>query len=73
MSDPGLHIWTVYDHPKDYPDSYVAREFVGLTPTSNSLISHDLEMLRTVLLVDMQLTCLTRDLHDDPKIIEVWL
>jgi hypothetical protein len=74
MSDAQqLSIWTVYDHPRDYPHCYVARQFRGEQPTNSILISADLEVLREVLLVDMGLTRLERDVSDDPVILETWL
>ena len=65
-----LSIWAVYDHPKDYPYSYIAREFRNEKPTENIIICQDLEQLRHMLLVDMRLTCLA---SDDPCIVETWL
>jgi len=70
-------MWTVYDHPKDYPDKYVARRFdVGRdgTKMSNSIIiAGDLEVLRTILAIEMQLTCLPRSKDDDAVILETWV
>ena len=71
-------MWTVYDHPKDFPNCFVAREFRvapgGKTEiTPNVIVSPSLEILRHMLLVDMHLTCLTRNEEDDPVIIETWL
>jgi hypothetical protein len=68
-----LPIWTVYDHPRDYPHCYVARQFIGEKPTSSIIVSADLEMLREMLLVQMGLTRLERDERDDPVILETWL
>ena len=75
MSD-GLNIWTIYDHPKDYPDHYVTRLSIvtagGPDVTSVVLYSDDLEELRDVMR-QQGLTCLARFDEDDPKIVEVWL
>jgi len=79
MSDENriLRIWTVYDHPLDYPDKYVARLFEtdanGSRPTESIIIADDLDMLRNTLCFEMHLTCLTRNPEDDAKIVEVWL
>jgi hypothetical protein len=70
-----LHIWTVYDHPRDYPDSYVARLTLvgaGVTQPSNVMFTADtLEELRSLLPPGM--TYFPRDEQDDPVILEVWI
>jgi hypothetical protein len=72
-----LAIWTVYGHPTDYPDKYVARLFdvsdQGATPTENIIIAPDLETLQDTLEFELGLVKLTRTLGDDPKIVETWL
>jgi hypothetical protein len=69
-------MWTVYDHPKDFPHSFVARRFEVAKavswPTDDILVSGDLDMLRDELAA-RGLTPITRDPDDDPKIVEVWL
>ena len=67
-----METWTIYDHPRDIPHCFVARKFVGLTPTSDVIIHTELGFIRG-LLQRMGLVCLTRSLGDDPKIIETWL
>lgn len=77
MPQDTLAMWTVYDHPTDYPDKFVARRFDidanGAQPSSSIIIAADLETLRHILIVDMGLSCLTRSPDDDPKIVETWL
>jgi hypothetical protein len=68
----GLTIWTVYDHPKDFPNTFVARRWAGVTPTQDVIISPDLEDLRRLLAFE-GLTCLARADGDDPTIVETWL
>jgi len=72
-----LAMWTVYDHPTDYPDKYVARRFDvgrdGPVPSESIIIMDDLGRLRDMLAFEMHLTCLTRSEGDDPKIVETWL
>jgi hypothetical protein len=72
-----LEMWTVYDHPTDYPNSFIARLFMvdadGAKPTSSIIIAPDLLTLRYVLAFEMRLTCLTHSPGDDPKIVETWL
>jgi len=73
-----MSVWTVYDHPTDFPNNYVARRFEiseggELKATDSIIISPDLETLRRVLLVETGLTCLARMEGDDPKIVETWI
>ena len=71
-----LRVWTVYDHPKDYPDRYVARLFevdgngphaTGIITTSETLedLQDELEALGLVRLMRLP--------EDDPVILETWL
>lgn len=68
--------WTIYDHPSDYPEHFVAREFLivpgGARPTPSVMVSTDLEWLRTTLLVDFGMVSLARSPEDDPTIVETW-
>ena len=72
-----LALWVVYDHPADYPASYVARRFdtdaKGSMPTESIIICPELEMLRMILAIDMGLTCLARAETDDRVIVETWV
>jgi hypothetical protein len=72
-----LAMWTVYKHPKDYPDKYVARRFDvdanGPRPSESIIITGTLAQLREVLQFELHLTCLSRDGGDDPVIVETWL
>lgn len=76
MSDV-LRMWTVYDHPKDFPDYFVARLYEvdgsGVRATESVIQAKNLDTLREMLLCDMHLTCLPRFANDDPAIVEVWL
>jgi len=70
-----LAMWTVYDHPIDYPDKFVARRFdvdAG-GPSASVIVMDDLDDLRDILAYDMQLTCLARSPEDEPQIVETWL
>ena len=71
-----LSIWTVYDHPSDHPDIFVARRWIvgegGHRPTMETIGSTDLERLRDELEA-RGLVCLPREPGDDPKIIENWI
>jgi hypothetical protein len=70
-----LHMWTVYDHPRDYPDKYVARRSeigaASVKMTNDMFVADTVDELRTLL--PPGLVCLSRDPNDDPCIVEVWL
>jgi hypothetical protein len=72
-----LAMWTVYDHPPDYPDKFIARRFEvdrdGPRVTPSIIIADDLDKLRHALCFEMGLTVLTRSPEDDPCIVETWL
>ena len=67
-----LSIWTIYDHPLDAPDFYVARRFEYDQPTADVLISKDIEALRDMMEA-RGLVKLMRHPSDDPVIMETWL
>lgn len=66
-----LSIWTVYAHPTDYPNSYVARRFVLLSPTEDVLVAPTLNELRAML--PPGLYRMPRNEFDDINIVEVWI
>ena len=73
MSEPeGLTIWAIYDHPSDFPDTWVARRFVNDKVTSDVLVSTDLDTLRRHF-ARLGLVRLDRNPADDPVIVETWL
>ena len=74
-----LPMWIVTDHPDDHPDHYVARrhewhggEIRQYLPTTMAIMHRDLETLRAEL-QSMGLTCIPRELGDDPVVVETWL
>lgn len=71
-----LSMWVVYDHPKDYPDWFVARKWnvgaEGEAPTDEVMRHNELDGLRETLDF-MGYTCLQREEGDDPCIVETWL
>lgn len=71
-----LSMWTVYDHPIDYPDYFVARRHEvtakGSAPTPEIMLAKGLAELRGALIA-RGLTVLRRDPDDDARIVEVWL
>lgn len=71
----GLPMWTVYDHPTDYPNEFVARKSIVTNVvymTDELLRQDDLEELRKDL-AGRGLICMQRSPEDDAKIVEVWL
>jgi hypothetical protein len=72
----GLRMWTVYRHPRDYPDKYVARLFEidadGPRVTGSIVIADGLERLQDEMM-QMGLVKLMRNAEDDPVIVETWL
>jgi len=66
-----IDIWTVYDHPSDWPHGFVARKFVLDQPTNEVFKASTLGQLRAML--PEGLTCLARSEQDDPVIVECWL
>lgn len=71
MSD-AVSIWTVYDHPTDYPEHYVARRFENDRATAEVMTSGNLSALRAEMIA-RGLACLARHPSDDAKIMETWL
>jgi hypothetical protein len=71
-----LSMWTIYDHPRDFPDSYVARRFEvteeGSFPTTDTIVGHELESLRLTM-IEAGLVTIGRDESDESQIIETWL
>jgi len=65
-------IYAVYDHPKDYPDYFVVRKWIGLDPELKVGLYKDLEKLRGDL-KEMGLYRMDRSPGDDKTIIECWI
>lgn len=72
----GLPMWTIYDHPKDYPHVFVARRWLvdakGAQWTDLVLIDDDIGRLR----LEMErrgLIKLDRHPDDDPVVLETWV
>lgn len=73
-----LSLWTIYDHPKDQPDHFVARRFEARhghpepIATQDIIRGRELEPLREYFR-KAGLVCLARYKGDDAKIVEMWL
>lgn len=77
MSDRALPMWTIYDHPPQFPNNYVAREWIvdgDNVPRASSrmLVCPDLEQIRAYLREHGKVQ-LSRNDIDDPTIIETWI
>lgn len=74
-----LRLWTVYDHPTDRPDVFLAKEYIiGIGPlfpkaSGLEITSTDIDVIRKALMVGMGLTVIPRSPGDDPVIIETWV
>jgi hypothetical protein len=65
-----LGIWTIFDHPDDFPETFVARLFEGITPTIY-IVAGDLPLLRECMMRS-GLTYMARTPGDDAYIVETW-
>jgi hypothetical protein len=70
---PGVPIWVVYDHPRDFPSNYVARLWLNDKPTDNMMVSPDLDKLRREIWKRGASVKLMPAPGDDPVILETWL
>ena len=71
MSD-ALPIWTIYDHPRDYPTGFIARKFLLDQPTDETIAAPTLDEIREAMW-RRGLTPLHRSPDDDPVIVETWI
>lgn len=67
--------WTVYDHPADYPQHFVARRWIArggaVIATAEMFTADSLEELRALL--PPGLIVFPRSPSDDPTIVECWM
>lgn len=75
---PVLTMWTVYDHPSDFPDCFVARkwEIHAGEPRATDEVMTEPELIQLRERIVLETGCtdkIERSPHDDPKILEVWL
>ena len=75
---PVLAMWTIYDHPTDYPNHFVARKYIivdGMrnpTATPEVRLEAHLYVLREYF-AGLGLMCVPRWEEDDAKIVETWM
>lgn len=78
MTDVLMSMWTVYDHPTDFPNVFVARRIeivVGqLEPeaTGDIYIAHDIAQMNQHF-ERLGLSFLSRQEADEPQIMGVWM
>lgn len=70
-----LELWTIYDHPTDHPDYYVARKWIitddGPQATNKACYGPTLDDVRAAL--PPGLYRIAADPNDDPVILETWI
>lgn len=73
-ADNDLLVWTIYDHPIDYPESFVVRPYSTRLriPLTVHFQAPELSKARAALNA-MGLVPVLRSSNDDLKIIETWL
>lgn len=69
-------LWTIYAHPRDYPEGYVAREWIvngqGSEYPGPARYRPDLEAARAAVPPQFDHR-LVRNPDDDPSVVETWI
>lgn len=70
-----LSVWTVFDHPTDYPEVFIARKWLLVSgvavATSETVTGPTLQSVRDQ--IPAGLHCFARSPEDDVYIVESWL
>lgn len=66
-------IWTIYDHPRDYPEHFVVRLWYGLVCEQCVALFATAHEAREYIHSQGTWFCMRRAPTDDPKILESWL
>lgn len=67
-------MWVIYDHPRDFPKSWVVRRWYGPHPDHSWLaIAPSLQAARDAACIAGGNVMMDRSPGDDPVIVEVWL
>jgi hypothetical protein len=72
-----MKCYTIYDHPRDYPDHFVVRTWLVKPgkpepePTDEVRLTDTLEEARKH--IPPQCVCFQRNEEDDPAVLETWL
>lgn len=72
MTTKTIEIWTMYDHPADYPNSFIARKFINAQPTNEVIVGQSVKEIRDIL-ATKDLRHFGRSPDDDSIIIENWI
>lgn len=76
LDQQALDMWIVYDHPRDWPEYFIARRWSvgkgGMRAHGDLLMHKEIATLRHEL-QHRGLYRLERSEEDDPVIMEVWL
>lgn len=76
LEDARIHfppMWTVYDHPKDYPLHFVVRLWYGPVVDREAILCDTLAAARQYISEQGGCVPLARDARDDPVVVETWL
>lgn len=74
-----LEMFTVYDHPKDFPDSWVVRRWrivrgeLAPVPDEDPWMLADSHRAIEIWAETYGLSNVGRNMSDDPAIVETWL
>lgn len=71
LKSPPLTAWSVFERPREFPEGFLARRFVGVVPTEEVVRGDSLAAVRSQ--IPRGLAMLPRDAADDPKLREVWI
>lgn len=70
-----LPMWTIYEKPLDHPDGFLARRFEsgkdGAAPTEDT-VTGQLDEIRDIF-ARAGLYKLSRNVEDEPQIVETWI
>lgn len=70
-----LSMWTIYEHPSDYPQGYVTRKWIitgdGEGHPGAARYRPDLEAARAAVPADLHR--IDRSPDDDPTVVETWI
>ena len=66
-------MWTIYDHPRDHPDSFVVRLWWGETPEPDAHPYPTLVQAREHVAEHGGCFRIPREPNDDPAVLETWL
>lgn len=71
MKQTRIPLICIYDHPKDYPDKFIARLWDCDIPTNIMATADTLEELRAK--IPSSMVRMDRHPKDDPCVVEVWI